>query len=318
MRCVGALLAVALVACVAAEARADVLELADGRIVEGVAVRDGDVWRVASRFGVVELPAVDVRKHIAGPSLDAQIEQALRRLEPDDTAGRATLAAWLRDVGRLDEAQQLSRAVLAIDPEDATAHEVLGHVRFRGQWMHPDEAQRARGLERHGDRWYTPEEWRNADAAAREAAAAQETARRLAARSHEVRRLVGQLVSADPVQREEARKALRTLAEETGVPRERIDEALAAADKLVQRAREVRAAAAAGTSAGGASRPGDGGYLTTEIRDDFTVLRRPIDLFATTLGSSFAPVTVMLPEMMHVQIRTTVKVPVAPSLQPSR
>ena len=58
-------------------ARADVLELADGRVIEGVAVRDGDVWRVASRFGVVELPAADVKNHVAGPSLDAQIEGAL-------------------------------------------------------------------------------------------------------------------------------------------------------------------------------------------------------------------------------------------------
>ena len=145
-------------------ARADVLELADGRVIEGVAVRDGDVWRVASRFGVVELPAADVKNHVAGPSLDAQIEGALAKLEPDDTAGRATLAAWLRDVGRTDEAHQLSRAVLAIDPEDATAHEVLGHVRYQGRWMSPDDAQRARGLERHGERWYTPAEWQNVDA----------------------------------------------------------------------------------------------------------------------------------------------------------
>ena len=40
--------------------------------------------------------------------------------------------------------------------------------------------------------------------------------------------------------------------------------------------------------------------------------------FATTLGSTFAPVTVSLPEMKHISIRTTVKVPVAPSLYPSR
>ena len=301
-------------------ARADVLELADGRVIEGVAVRDGDVWRVASRFGVVELPAADVKNHVAGPSLDAQIEGALAKLEPDDTAGRATLAAWLRDVGRTDEAHQLSRAVLAIDPEDATAHEVLGHVRYQGRWMSPDDAQRARGLERHGERWYTPAEWQNVDAAAREAAAREETARQLALRSDEVRRLVAQLVSADSTQRDAARVALRRLAQETGIPGERIDEALAAADELVRRAREVRTAAAAGaaTSIGSANRPGDGGWLTTEIRDDFTRLRRPIDSFATTLGSTFAPVTVSLPEMKHISIRTTVKVPVAPSLYPSR
>ena len=172
-------------------ARADVLELADGRVIEGVAVRDGDVWRVASRFGVVELPAADVKNHVAGPSLDAQIEGALAKLEPDDTAGRATLAAWLRDVGRTDEAHQLSRAVLAIDPEDATAHEVLGHVRYQGRWMSPDDAQRARGLERHGERWYTPAEWQNVDAAAREAAAREE---------HRDRRVLEAVIAPDVLQ----------------------------------------------------------------------------------------------------------------------
>lgn len=303
----------------AGDAVADVLELKDGRVVEGLAVQDGDVWHVASRFGVVTLRAGEVARHLAGPSLDAQIEETLGRLASDDLDRRMELATWLVDVGRADEARALATTALELDPEHAAAHGVLGHVRHEGRWMTPDDAQRARGLERHGERWYTPEEWRHVDEAARAAVLQEEVGLQARAREEEVRQLVDLLVSPDPALRRRAQARLRELARAEGVGEADVQAALSAADELVRRAREVRTQALGGVAAPGAVAGGrDGGWMTAEIRDDFSRLRRPIREFATSLASSFAPVRIMLPEMQLVSVRTTVAVPLVPSLQPSR
>ena len=142
-----------LVAATSGPARADVLELSDGRLVEGRVVKSGDELLVLSRFGVSSVAASDVVARHEGVSADAQVKSVLAKLAPDDFGNRVRVATWLKALGREDEARALAEEVLAADPEQADAHGLLGHVRFRGQWMHPDEARRAEGLERHGERW---------------------------------------------------------------------------------------------------------------------------------------------------------------------
>ena len=103
--------------------------------------------------------------------MDVQIREHVASLAPDDAENRALLARWLVDLGREEEGRAMAAAVLELDPESAVAHEVLGHVRHQGVWRTPDEAKRAEGLEKHGDRWYTPQEWANQGASARDAGA---------------------------------------------------------------------------------------------------------------------------------------------------
>lgn len=299
---------------------ADLLVLRDGRVVEGVAALEGDTWRVAGVQGVAEFPRADVERHVPGPSIDQQVSRALGELRADDHAGRLRVAAFLVEWGRVDEGHALAQAVLARDPEHGPAHTLLGHVRHGGRWMTPDEAKRASGLEQHGGQWFTPDEWRNLPPDKRLAVLGEETVLVQREAIAAIRRDVALLIGPNPEARREARERLTRRARDAGVPEGGLAEALAAADALVQRAQEVETAHAGALAAGAAGATGAPGrgrqrnWVLAEIRDDFARLKRPIDLFSTTLASTAAPVTIMLPEVRLVQIRTTTAIPVAPGL----
>lgn len=305
-------------ALVAAPVHADVLELKDGRVVEGVVqLREKDAL-VLSRFGSASIPRDQIVRHVKGPSVDSQVQEHLAKLGLDDADGRMRIAKWLKDIGRAAEAQALARAVLERAPEHKDAHLLLGNVRFRGRWMTPDAAKRAQGLEKHGDRWYTPQEWKLADPARRAAAAKVEAEQRQRAREAQVGELIELLVSPDPTLRHRARRTLRAIAKEQGIDKARLDNAFKAAAAYVHRLDEAMLKSG-GVGAGSRGTKFDRhGWMLADVHDDFVRLKRPIREFATTLASSAAPVRIQLPELRVVQVRTTTAVPLVPSLRPSR
>jgi hypothetical protein len=287
----------------AAPARADVLELRDGRLVEGLVFQQGESYVVRSRFGVVEIPAGEVKSRTVCRPLDEQIRERLDALAPDDAENRAVLARWLVDLGREDEGRAMAEAVLELDPESALAHGVLGHVRHQGVWRTPDEAKRAEGLEKHGDRWYSRAEWENLAAAERREAEEAEAAAQAAAFRSEVNRAVRLMTSPDPNVRARGRARLEALAAEYDAPR--LLDLARAVDEYVKKADELQAALAAAPS-GGAS-----GTVLGEIRATMSRLKRPIQTFETSLASSLGggPVKIQLPELEVVRVRTTVGIP---------
>ncbi len=303
------LLLLALIVGAAAPAAADVLELKDGRLVEGIVVRSGDVYVVHSRFGVAEIPADRVKARHEARDLDAQIQEHVAALDPDDMANRALLAKWLVGVGREEEGKAMAEAVLEEDPENAVAHGVLGHIRHHGVWCTPEEAKRAEGLEKHGDAWYTPAEWANTKAEEREKAVAAERRAWQERVGHEVNTAVRLMLSPDPRLRERGRKTLASLAKEYDDPSlaalaRRVDAYVEALDEM---RRQEAAAYAAGTPLG----PGTGSVLG-EIRATLSRLKRPIQEFQTSLGSNIgnAPVKIQLPELEVIRVRTTGVIPV--------
>jgi hypothetical protein len=294
--------AVAILA-LAAPACADALELADGRVVEGRVTKEGEVYRVASRFGEAEFAAKDVVSWKKEPSVEAEWRERLSKLDAKDAAGRGELAKWLAEKGRAEEAAATARAALEVDPEEPVAHGVLGHVRHKGQWMTPDEAKRSDGLEEHGGRWYTPEEWAVVSAEGRRAAEETDRAavgKRLSARANEA---VRAMLSPDPALRAKGKETLEALARETRT------EGFANLAKQV----EAYAKAADRFSAALDGRVGSGetAEVLTECRIQFAKLKRPMATLTTSLASNIggAPVVIQLPELEVVKIKTTVKLP---------
>src|SRR5262249_13404914 len=263
-----ALLAALLPALLAPEARADTLTLNDGRVVEGRVTKDGETYRVLSRFGESEIAAKDVASWTKAASVEAEWRMRSAKLDPKDAAGRASLAQWLADSGRPDEAAATARAALEIDPENAAAHAVLGHVRHKGAWMSPDDAKRADGFEEHGGRWYTPAEWALVSADAKRAA--EETDRgaaqkRGADRANQAGRA---MLWPDPVLRAKGKQALLDLAKETKT---------AAYESLAQKVEAYAAASdrfAAAIDGGGGS--GATAGVLAECRIQLATLKRPI------------------------------------------
>jgi len=284
-------------------ASADRLTLTDGRTVEGLVRKDGDVYRVISRFGESAVPVADVKSLEAGSSFEVAWRARAEKLAADDFEGRAALAAWLAAEGRPDEARVLAEAVVEADPENAAAHALLGHVRHRGAWMSPDEAKAADGLLRRGDAWFTPEAWARLDAEAKAKAEAAETTRATRAVGARLNDAVRMMLSPDQVVRAQGAKRLEALAVETKseaikglVPQ--VTAYAAAADRMV-------AAAGAPDAAGGSA------MVLAECRIQLAKLKRPIQTFRTGLASNAAgaAVEIQLPEIEVIRVATTVGIP---------
>ncbi len=290
-------------AVVAPEAAADRLTLTDGRTVEGLVRKDGDVYRVVSRFGESSVPAAQVKALEAGSPFEVAWRARAEKLAADDYEGRAALATWLASEGRPDEARVVAEAVVEADPENAAAHALLGHVRHRGTWMSPDEAKAADGLLRRGDAWFTPEEWGRLDAEAKAKAESAEATRATRAVGARLNDAVRMMLSPDKVVRAQGTKRLEALAVETKseaiqalVPQ--VAAYAAAADRMV-------AAAGAPDDAGGSA------TVLAECRIQLAKLKRPIQTFRTGLASNAAgaAVEIQLPEIEVIKVATTVGIP---------
>ncbi len=292
--------------CLAAPAWADTLELKDGKIVEGVVIKDGDNYVVMSRFGPKEIPIADVKTWQKGTSIDKQVKDHLAKLDDEDTANRLLLAKWLKDIGRAEEADELAHAILEIDPENAKAHAMLGHIRHKGEWCTPDEAKRRQGLERHGDRWYTAQEWKNLAEAERAKAAAAEEAAAKKAVNEAVNKAVRLMLSPDPAVSARGKGQLERLAEKHDS--DYLRELVGKVGQYLEMVNDLRKKAA---TLGGAGTAGTGTVMG-EIRATMSKLKRPIQVFETSLASNIggAPVRIQLPEIELVKVRTTGIIPV--------
>lgn len=292
-------LALLVLALPAAPARADTLELTDGRVVEGAVELTPEGYRVRTRFGETLVAKAEVKTHTPGQTVDALVRERLAALALDDAENRARLAGWLVELGRGDEGRALAEQALELDAENAAAHAVLGHERHGGRWMTPEEALRARGLEPHDGRWYTAEEWRNVGEAARKAAEEADLRSTQKARSEEVNRLVKLMASPDAVARQKAKSRLETLTVETG--NQDLKRLVAQVEQYVQAADELSRASSSGA----------GATVLSELRISMSKLRRPIQTFTTSLASNIggAPVSIQLPELEVINLRTMAGIP---------
>ena len=161
----------------------------------------------------------------------------------------------------------------------------------------------ADGLVRHGDTWYTPEEWTRLDAEKR--AKADESDRALAAKATgvKVNQALRLMLAPDKALRAEGEKRLLAVAAETNSKDlaalvGSVRDYAAAADRLV---------AAAGGGGGGI----DHATVLTECRIQLAKLKRPISTLTTGLASNAggAGVTIQLPEVELIKIGTTVGIP---------
>lgn len=296
----------------ASPAQADTLELKDGRIVEGMLIpdrpteKDGGYY-VVSRFGPTFIKSSDIKTRTKAKPVDEQIAEYVAALKPKDAESRLKLAAWMKALGREEEATALAQQILQWAPESAEAHALLGHVRHKGRWVTPDAAKRAEGYEKHADKWYTPQEWKNLANADKDKAAAAEQAAAEKRLQADVNQAVRLCLSPDPAVRSRGKARLEGLAKE--FDSERIKQLLAGIDKYIETVAELRRQAAGAA----ANVRTDGGMVMGEIRATLSKLKRPINVFQTNLASgpigANAPVRIMLPELEVIKVRTTMAMP---------
>ncbi len=276
----------------AASALADDVRLTNGSTVEGRATREGDVVVVRTRAGEVRLPAAEVAEIVAGPTRFDLYEARRKELEGgeqrDDADAHLALGDWCRDQ-RLDrEARRHWQRAVELDPENRPAHGRLGHIRYDGRWLTDDEYHEARGFVRVDGKWVHRDELARERAAAA-AAKAQE------AHVRKVRDCVSRMASMKRRTRLLAKVELQEYAESIGDLRLASFASRVAESYNAQWAR-VRADLERGT-------------VLTTVRATHSELKRPIPTLTTSLGANSTPVTIQLPELSIVSVKTTVLVP---------
>lgn len=152
---------------------ADIVVLADGRVLEGEVQLEGNEYVIKGAYGiVVRVPKNEV-KEIRRTRPPAEIFK--ERCAELARAPEATAAAWFelaryaQKYGLEQEAAEAYSKVLELEPEHAGAREALGYVRHAGEWKTRAGLLAAGYVEVNG-KWMTREEAERLEAAEKSAA----------------------------------------------------------------------------------------------------------------------------------------------------
>jgi len=147
-----------LLAAAAASHADDVLLRGGGRVHGVVVEHTADRIVIEAAPGRVTLPASRVERVISRASDLATFEERAAKLGTSDASGWLDLGYWARERGLATQAQAAFSRVLAVDPDNAPAHDALGHVMLAGRWLTREESYAARGLVEFEGAWVTPEQ----------------------------------------------------------------------------------------------------------------------------------------------------------------
>ncbi|HVZ36244.1 MAG TPA: hypothetical protein VG963_27640 [Polyangiaceae bacterium] len=129
------LLAFVTVCAAARAARADLVYLEGGRVLEGSAKQEGDKVVVELESGRISVPALQVVRieHAQPPLVEARERE--RSIAPNDIAGLLRLADFCRDHDLAGKERHLLERIIAVAPDHAEARRRLGYVHTREGWV---------------------------------------------------------------------------------------------------------------------------------------------------------------------------------------
>lgn len=215
-----------------------------------------------------------------------QAEYAVRagKLSDSDSLGHFSLAKWCKQNSLHKQMRSEARLVIALEPQHAGAHALLGKMKANGKWLPRHRAMKALGYTYHRSKWLS----RAAYKKMRVLEARKKHVRKI---QRDVNRLARKLASASARKRVAARTDLIAIARAERIPKlgYHTDRAFYAYQKYWKRYWREHATA------------------TLEIRLQKSELLG-IDNISTSLGFG-APVTLQLPRTRNISIGTTVTVP---------
>jgi hypothetical protein len=263
---------------------ADEVLLVNGGKLSGRTRREGDEVVVTTPHGESRLKAADVKSITPGRTVWDDYADKAKALDAKDAAAEVALGDWCRENGLGVEAQRHWKAALARDADQKDARARLGFIRYDERWLTSDEYYKVRGFVKVGDEWIPSEEARRRDVAKKES----ETLKK------HVKAIRDSLVRMQSMKRKTrlaGKLELQAYAESIGDTR------------LGDFASDVAAFYNAQWTAVRQA------LVLVEVRATLTTLKRPIPTFTTSLGANTTPVTIQLPELSVVSVKTTVLVP---------
>lgn len=274
----------AVVLLLAGGALADEVLLVNGGRLSGKTRRDGDDVVVTTPHGESRLKAADVKSITLGRTVWDEYADKSKAADAKDAAAQVALGDWCRENGLGGEAQKHWKAALAIDADQKDARARLGFIRYDDRWLTTDEYYRARGFVKQGDEWVPADEARRRDAAKKESEALKKHVKA-------IRDSVAKMQSMKRKTRLAGKLELQAYAESIG------DTRLGAFASDVASFYNAQWAAVREA------------LVLVEVRATLATLKRPIPTFTTSLGANSTPVTIQLPELSVVSVKTTALVP---------
>jgi hypothetical protein len=156
-------LGLAAVVLAAGIARADIVTLKDGRVIEGDVVSDdGKVVKVKIRMGAITLEKDKIASIEEKLTPEQEYEQRVAKVAEDDAKAQFELAQWAESVKLEKEAVRHYIAAATLDPALTAAAEELASRDWHlvaGEWQDADTYYPGRGWVRFEGRWAHPLEY---------------------------------------------------------------------------------------------------------------------------------------------------------------
>lgn len=148
---------VALLALLAGPASADIVTLADGRVLEGSVTVSGTTVIIRHRLGEVRVDRSQIVKVEETDDVWDQLDRLRAELAQGTADERYRFAVFCRENGFADDARKAFLSVLRVDTDHPGARAALGYVKVDGRWVTVEDRNRALGLVQHEGEWMTPE-----------------------------------------------------------------------------------------------------------------------------------------------------------------
>lgn len=277
-------LSLAVVFALAAAASADEILLENGGKLVGRATRLGDDVVVKTPTGEFRVPASQVRSITPGRTVWDDYDEKLKTANAKDAKAQLELGDWCKGKGLTPESRKHWKKAIEIDPDQADARARLGFIRYEDRWLTSDEYYKARGFVRRGGQWIPEDEARRLDADKMQKAAFEKHVKT-------IRTSLTKLSSMKRKTRAEGKLELQKYAESIGDTRlgSFASEVAQYMNSYWKSYREA--------------------LVLVEVRATQATLKRPIPTFTTSLGAFTTPVTIQLPEVSVVSVKTTALVP---------
>lgn len=268
----------------AASAAADEVLLNEGGKLVGKAERKGDEVVVTTPHGETRVKASEVKSITPGRTVWDDYADRKKTADEKDPASLVALGDWCREHELGAEAKRHWTKALELDADHADARKRLGFIRYDDRWLTEEQYYQARGFVKVDGEWISTEEARRRDVAKKDAEALKKHVKT-------IRESIVKMQSMKRKTRSEGKLALQKYAEE------RDDLKLAEfASEVAQfynsEWRTIRET-----------------LVLTEVRATHAQLKRPIQNFTTSLGANTTPVTIQLPELSVVSVKSTVLLP---------
>jgi hypothetical protein len=268
----------------AAVASADEVLLNDGGKLVGKAKRVGDEVVVTTPTGESRVKADTVKSITPGRTVWDDYDDKLKAVDAKDAAALVALGDWCKEQGLLGQARTHWKKAIEIDADQKDARQRLGFVRYEDRWLTMDEYYKARGFVKVGEEWIPEEEARRLDAAKRDREALEKHVKT-------IRSSVMKMSSMKKKTRAAGKLELQKYAESIGDL------------KLADFASDVESFYNASWRSVRET------LVLVEVRATNATLKRPIPTITTSLGANSTPVTIQLPELSVVSVKTTALVP---------